>query len=131
MDIADDEFVSDEYRRYLTLGEEHRRLNAAEVARDALTKRNISEIYLSEEGELCARGLKGVSNGVNSYPSFVRGITVSARTLYDSKTEVLDMSKCAGLKSFELYEPRKHAVRRFLVYRLYFLKSCVRICPAI
>ena len=108
MDIADDEFVSDEYRRYLTLGEEqlgeeHRRLNAAEVARDALTKRNISEIYLSEEGELCARGLKGVSNGVNSYPSFVRGVTVSARTLYDSKTEVLDMSKCAGLKSFEIY----------------------------
>ena len=103
MDIADDEFVSDEYRRYLTLGEEHRRLNAAEVARDALTKRNISEIYLSEDGELCARGLKGVSNGVNSYPSFVRGVTVSARTLYDSKTEVLDMSKCAGLKSFEIY----------------------------
>lgn len=107
MDIADDEFVSDEYRRYLTLGEEHRRLNAAEVARDALTKRNISEIYLSEDGELCARGLKGVSNGVNSYPSFVRGITVSTRMLYDSKTEVLDMSKCAGLKSFELYEAEK------------------------
>lgn len=103
MDIADDEFVSDEYQRYLTLGEEHRRLNAAEVARDALTKRNISEIYLSEDGELCARGLKGVSNGVNSYPSFVRGVTVSARTLYDSNTEVLDMSRCAGLKSFEIY----------------------------
>lgn len=81
----------------------HRRLNAAEVARDALTKRNISEIYLSEDGELCARGLKGVSNGVNSYPSFVQGVTVSARTLYDSKTEVLDMSRCAGLKSFEIY----------------------------
>lgn len=109
MDIADDEFVSDEYRRYLTLGEEHRRLNREEMARDALTKRNISEIYLSEDGELCARGLKGggVSNGVNSYPSFVRGVTVSARTLYDSKTEVLDMSKCAGLKSFELYESAK------------------------
>ena len=85
------------------LGEEYRRNYAAEIARDALTKRNISEIYLSEEGELCARGLKGVSNGVNSYPSFVRGVTVSARTLYDSKTEVLDMSKCAGLKSFEIY----------------------------
>ena len=89
------------------LGEEYRRNYAAEIARDALTKRNISEIYLSEEGELCARGLKGVSNGVNSYPSFVRGVTVSARTLYDSKTEVLDMSKCAGLKSFELYEAEK------------------------
>lgn len=37
----------------------------------------------------------------------MRGITVSARTLYDSKTEVLDMSKCAGLKSFELYEAEK------------------------
>lgn len=107
MDIADDEFVSDEYRRYLTLGEEHRRLNREEMARDALTKRNISEIYLSEDGELCARGLKGVSNGVNSYPSFVQGVTVSARTLYDSKTEVLDMSKCAGLKSFEIYEVEK------------------------
>ena len=107
MDIADDGLVLDEYKRFVTLGEEHRRLNGTEIARDALTKRNISEIYLSEEGELCARGLKGVSNGVNSYPSFVRGITVSARTLYDSKTEVLDMSKCAGLKSFELYEAEK------------------------
>lgn len=103
MDIADDALVLDEYKRFVTLGEEHRRLNGAEIARDALTKRNISEIYLSEEGELCARGLKGVSNGVNSYPSFVQGVTVDARTLYDSKTEVLDMSKCAGLKSFEVY----------------------------
>jgi len=101
--LVDEEFVSDKYKRIVMLGEEYRRNYAAEIARDALTKRNISEIYLSEEGELCARGLKGVSNGVNSYPSFVRGITVSARTLYDSKTEVLDMSKCAGLKSFEIY----------------------------
>lgn len=44
-----------------------------------------------------------MSNGVNSYPSFVQGILVSMRSLYDSKTEVLDMSKCAGLKSFEMY----------------------------
>ena len=101
--LADEEFISDEYKRIVMLGEEYRRKYAAEIARDALTKRNISEIYLSEDGELCARGLKGVSNGVNSYPSFVRGVTVSARTLYDSKTEVLDMSKCAGLKSFEIY----------------------------
>ena len=101
--LADEEFISDEHKRIVTLGEEYRKNYAAEIARDALTKRNISEIYLSEEGEVCARGLKGVSNGVNSYPSFVRGVTVSARTLYDSKTEVLDMSKCAGLKSFEIY----------------------------
>lgn len=105
--LADEAFISDEYKRIVTLGEDYRSKYAAEIARDALTKRNISEISLSEEGELCARGLKGVSNGVNSYPSFVRGITVSARTLYDSKTEVLDMSKCAGLKSFELYESEK------------------------
>lgn len=101
--LADEEFISDEYKRIATLGEDYRRKYSAEVARDALTKRNISEIYLSEDGELCARGLNGVSNGVNSYPSFVRGVTVSARTLYDSKTEVLDMSRCAGLKSFEIY----------------------------
>ena len=101
--LADEAFISDEYKRIVTLGEDYRSKYAAEIARDALTKRNISEIYLSEEGELCARGLKGVSNGVNSYPSFVRGVTVSARTLYDSKTEVLDMSRCAGLKSFEIY----------------------------
>ena len=105
--LADEEFISDEYKRIATLGEDYRRKYAAEVARDALTKRNISEIYLSEDGELCARGLNGVSNGVNSYPSFVRGITVSTLTLYDSKTEVLDMSKCAGLKSFEIYEVEK------------------------
>lgn len=105
--LADEAFISDEYKRIVMLGEEYRRNYAAEIARDALTKRNISEIYLSEDGELCARGLNGVSNGVNSYPSFVRGITVSARTLYDSKTEVLDMSKCAGLKLFELYEAEK------------------------
>ena len=123
MDIADDEFVSDEYRRYLTLGEEHRRLNAAEIARDTLTKRNISEIYLSEDGELCARGLKGVSNGVNSYPSFVRGVTVSARTLYDSKTEVLDMSKCAGLKSFEIYEAARAYRKKLPSLSLIFPKE--------
>lgn len=105
--LADEAFISDEYKRIVTLGEDYRSKYAAEIARDALTKRNISEIYLSEEGELCARGLKGVSNGVNSYPSFVRGITVSTLTLYDSKTEVLDMSKCAGLKSFEIYEVEK------------------------
>lgn len=105
--LADEEFISDEYKRIATLGEDYRRKYAAEVARDALTKRNISEIYLSEDGELCVRGLNGVSNGVNSYPSFVRGITVSTLTLYDSKTEVLDMSKCAGLKSFEIYEVEK------------------------
>lgn len=120
MDIADDGLVLDEYKRFVTLGEEHRRLNGTEIARDALTNRNISEIYLSEDGELCARGLKGVSNGVNSYPSFVRGITVSTRTLYDSKTEVLDMSKCAGLKSFEIYEAarayRKKLPRLSLIF---------------
>lgn len=105
--VADEEFISDEYKRIVTLGEDYRMKYAAEIARDTLTKRNISEIYPSEEGELCARGLEGVSNGVNSYPSFVQGITVSTRMLYDSKTEVLDMSKCAGLKSFELYEVEK------------------------
>lgn len=105
--LVDEEFVSDKYKRIVMLGEEYRRNYAAEIARDALTKRNISEIYLSEEGELCARGLKGVSNRVNSYPSFVKGVTVSTRSLYDSKTEVLDMSKCAGLKSFEIYEAAK------------------------
>ena len=102
--LADEAFISDKYKRVVALGEEYRKKYAVEVARDAITKRNISEIYLSEEGELCARGLKGVSNGVNSYPSFVRGITVSTRTLYDSKMEVLDMSRCVGLKSFEIYE---------------------------
>ena len=105
--VADEEFISDEYKRIVTLGEDYRMKYAAEIARDTLTKRNISEIYPSEEGELCARGLEGVSNGVNSYPSFVKGVTVSTRSLYDSKTEVLDMSKCAGLKSFELYEAEK------------------------
>lgn len=86
---------------------------------------------------MCARIKGGVSNGVNSYPSFVKGITVSTRTLYDSKTEVLDMSKCAGLKSFDIYiymKPREHTVKSFLVYRLYFLKSCMMkmvLTPAI
>jgi hypothetical protein len=105
MDIADDEFVSEKYRSYLTLGEEYRGKYAVEIARDALTKRNISEIYFSEAGNLCARGLKGVSNGVNSYPSFVQVVTVSMQSLCDSKTEVLDMSKCEGLKSVEVHAP--------------------------
>lgn len=103
--LADEEFISDEYKRIVMLGEEYRRKYAAEIARDALTKRNISEIYLSEEGELCARGLKGVSNGVNSYPSFVQVVTVSMQSLCDSKTEVLDMSKCEWLKSVEVHAP--------------------------
>lgn len=123
MDIADDGLVLDEYKRFVTLGEEHRRLNGTEIARDALTNRNISEIYLSEDGELCARGLKGVSNGVNSYPSFVRGITVSTRTLYDSKTEVIDMSKCAGLKSFEIYEAARAYRKKLPSLSLIFPKE--------
>jgi hypothetical protein len=121
--LADEEFISDEYKRIVTLGEEYRKNYAAEIARDALTKRNISEIYLSEAGELCARGLKGVSNGVNSYSSFVKGITVSTRTLYDSKTEVLDMSKCAGLKSFELYEAAKAYRKKLPSLSLIFPKE--------
>ena len=121
--LADEEFISDEYKRIVMLGEEYRRKYAAEIARDALTKRNISEIYLSEEGELCARGLKGVSSGVNSYPSFVRGVTVSARALYDSKTEVLDMSKCAGLKSFEIYEAAKAYRKKLPSLSLIFPKE--------
>lgn len=121
--LADEEFISDEYKRIVTLGEDYRRKYAAEIARDALTNRNISEIYLSEEGELCARGLKGVSNGVNSYPSFVQGITVSTRTLYDSKTEVLDMSKCAGLKSFEIYEAAKAYRKKLPSLSLIFPKE--------
>lgn len=57
--LADEAFISDEYKRIVTLGEDYRSKYAEEIARNALTKRNISEIYLSEEGELCARGLKG------------------------------------------------------------------------
>lgn len=121
--LVDEEFISDEYKRIVTIGEDYRRKYVAEVARDALTKRNISEIYLSEEGELCARGLKGVSNGVNSYPSFVKGITVSTRTLYDSKTEVLDMSKCAVLKSFEIYEAAKAYRKKLPSLSLIFPKE--------
>ena len=121
--LADEEFISDEHKRIVTLGEEYRKNYAAEIARDALTKRNISEIYLSEEGELCARGLKGVSNGVNSYPSFVKGITVSTRTLYDSKAEVLDMSKCAGLKSFEIYEAARAYRKKLPSLSLIFPKE--------
>ena len=121
--LADEAFISDEYKRIVTLGEDYRSKYAAEIARDALTKRNISEIYLSEEGELCARGLKGVSNGVNSYPSFVKGITVSTRTLYDSKTEVLDMSKCAGLKSFEIYEAARAYRKKLPSLSLIFPKE--------
>lgn len=121
--LADEEFISDEYKRIVMLGEEYRRNYAAEIARDALTKRNISEIYLSEAGELCARGLKGVSNGVNSYPSFVKGVTVSTRSLYDSKTEVLDMSKCAGLKSFEIYEAAKAYRKKLPSLSLIFPKE--------
>lgn len=121
--LADEEFISDGYKRIATLGEEYRKNYAAEIARDALTKRNISEIYLSEEGELCVRGLKGVSNGVNSYPSFVKGITVSTRTLYDSKTEVLDMSKCAGLKSFEIYEAARAYRKKLPSLSLIFPKE--------
>lgn len=121
--LADEEFISDEYKRIVTLGEDYRKKYAAEVARDALTKRNISEIYLSEDGELCARGLKGVSNGVNSYPSFVQGVTVSTRTLYDSKAEVLDMSKCAGLKSFEIYEAARAYRKKLPSLSLIFPKE--------
>lgn len=121
--LADEEFISDEYKRIVMLGEEYRRKYAAEIARDALTNRNISEIYLSEAGELCARGLKGVSNGVNSYPSFVKGVTVSTRSLYDSKTEVLDMSKCAGLKSFEIYEAAKAYRKKLPSLSLIFPKE--------
>ena len=121
--LADEEFISDEHKRIVTLGEEYRKNYAAEIARDALTKRNISEIYLSEEGELCARRLKGVSNGVNSYPSFVKGITVSTRMLYDSKTEVLDMSKCAGLKSFEIYEAARAYRKKLPSLSLIFPKE--------
>lgn len=117
--LADEAFISDEYKRIVTLGEDYRSKYAAEIARDALTKRNISEIYLSEEGELCARGLKGV----NSYPSFVKGITVSTRTLYDSKTEVLDMSKCAGLKSFEIYEAARAYRKKLPSLSLIFPKE--------
>lgn len=96
MDIADDKFVSDKYKRYIVLGEE--------IARARFTGTNLSATQISDDGSLVARGLSGVGNGVNVYPSFVRGVEVTVSNLYDSKTEVLDMSKCAGLYSFQLYE---------------------------
>lgn len=85
------------------------------VGRDRLTKRDLSKKIVSvRDGRhigVCANGLSGVGNGVNSYPEYVEAVSVSVTELQNSGTSVLDMARCSGLYEFNLSDSRIQACR--------------------
>lgn len=85
------------------------------VGRDRLTKRDLSQKIVSvRDGKyiaVCANGLSGVGNGVNSYPEYVEAVSVSVTELQNSGTSVLDMSRCSGLCEFNLSDSRIQACK--------------------
>ena len=85
------------------------------VGRDRLTKRDLAQKIVSvRDGKhiaVCANGLSGVGNGVNSYPEYVEVVSVSVTELQNSGTSVLDMSSCNGLCEFNLSDSRIQACK--------------------
>lgn len=85
------------------------------VGRDRLTKRDLSQKIVSvRDGRhfvVCASGLSGVGNGVNSYPEYVEAVSVSVTELRNSGTSVLDMASCNGLCEFNLSDSRIQACK--------------------
>ena len=85
------------------------------VGRDRLTKRDLSQKIVSvRDGRhfvVCASGLSGVGNGVNSYPEYVEAVSLSCTELQNSGTSVLDMSSCNGLCEFNLSDSRIQACK--------------------
>lgn len=85
------------------------------VGRDRLTKRDLSKKIVGiRDGRhigVCASGLSGVGNGVNSYPEYVEAVSVSVTELQNSGTSVLDMSSCNGLCEFNLSDSRIQACK--------------------
>lgn len=85
------------------------------VGRDRLTKRDLSKKIVGiRDGRhigVCANGLSGVGNCVNSYPEYVEAVSVSVTELQNSGTSVLDMASCSGLCEFNLSDSRIQACR--------------------
>lgn len=85
------------------------------AGRDRLTKRDLSQKIVSvRDGghfAICASGLYGVGNGVNSYPEYVEAVSVSVTELRNSGTSVLDMASCNGLCEFNLSDSRIQACK--------------------
>lgn len=85
------------------------------VGRDRLTKRDLSKKIVGiRDGKhigVCANGLSGVGNGVNSYPEYVEAVSLSCTELQNSGTSVLDMSSCSGLCEFNISDSRIQACK--------------------
>lgn len=108
--LLGDKFLSERKRlEELSLGAK------LSVGRDRLTKRDLSKKIVGiRDGKhigVCANGLSGVGNGVNSYPEYVEAVSVSCTELQNSGTSVLDMSSCSGLCEFNLSDSRIQACK--------------------
>lgn len=108
--LLGDKFLSERKRlEELSLGAK------LSVGRDRLTKRDLSKKIVGiRDGRhigVCAKGLSGVGNGVNSYPEYVEAVSVSVTELQTSGTSVLDMARCSGLNEFNLSDSRIQACK--------------------
>ena len=108
--LLGDKFLSERKRlEELSLGAK------LSVGRDRLTKRDLSKKIVGIRGGrhigVCANGLSGVGNGVNSYPEYVEAVSVSVTELRNSGTSVLDMSSCSGLCEFNISDSRIQACK--------------------
>lgn len=108
--LLGDKFLSERKRL-----EEISREAKLHEGRDRLTKRDLSQKIVSvrDGGHfgVCASGLSGIGNGVNSYPEYVEAVMVSCTELQNSRTSVLDMSSCSGLCEFNLSDNRIQACK--------------------
>lgn len=108
--LLGDKFLSERKRlEELSLGAK------LSTGRDRLTKRDLSKKIVGiRDGRhigVCANGLSGVGNGVNSYPEYIEAVSVSVTELQNSGTSVLDMSSCSGLNEFNLSDSRIQACK--------------------